>query len=223
MAGSLVGRPSSRADGESGPTRRSLAPSSSATRSRSTSTWSSPRIANGAYPRGGRAELSCRSLATLARRLLGVSGLPLGRGLGPGKSRRPLCTAKPDRVGRLPAIPTVVQPTPDRLRPDGPHLPWIKQAKPYGKAACPFDARDKGAQLRLRVRGRAPASRRNGRLRFILQARLEREGPLELGPEGLGCLPWRNGGARINPAERPKHPSLPCHHSPSYARLIGPG
>src|SRR5215211_3634079 len=189
MAGSLVGRPSSRADGESGPTRRSLAPSSSATRSRSTSTWSSPRIANGAYPPGGRAELSCRSLATLARRLLGVSGLPLSRGLGPGKARRTLRTAKPDGVGRLPAVPAVVQPTPDRLRPDGTDLPRIKQAEPDGEAAGAFDARDQGAQLRLGVRGRAPAGRRNGRFRFILQARLEREDPLELFVMKRGVVP----------------------------------
>jgi hypothetical protein len=50
-----------------------------------------------------------------------------------------------------------------------------------------------------------------------MQARLEREGPLELGPEGLGGLPWRYGRALINPAEGPEHPSLLCHHAPSYA------
>src|SRR5215211_1351469 len=48
MAGWLVGRPWSRADGESGPTRRSLAPSSSATRSRSTSTSPSLRTVESA-------------------------------------------------------------------------------------------------------------------------------------------------------------------------------
>src|SRR5215218_4817607 len=149
------------------------------------------------------------------RRLLGVLGLPLRRGLGPGKARRTLRTAKPDRVGRLPAVPTVIQPTPDRLRPDGTNLARIQQAEPDGEAAGPFHAGNQGAQLRLRVRGRAPAGGRNGRLRFIPQARLEREGTLELRPEGLGCLPWRNRRAPINPAERPEHASLPCHSSSS--------
>src|SRR5215218_5790548 len=105
--------------------------------------------------------------ATHGRRLLGVLGLPLRRGLGPGKARRPLRTAKPDGVGRLSAVPAVVQPTPDRLRPDGSYLPRIQQAEPDGEAAGPFHARDQGAQLRLGVRGGAPAGGRDGRLRFI--------------------------------------------------------
>src|ERR671925_1311138 len=49
MAGSLVGRPSSRADGESGPTRHFLAPSGSGTRSRSASMWPSLQTVDGAW------------------------------------------------------------------------------------------------------------------------------------------------------------------------------
>src|SRR5215211_3916818 len=153
--------------------------------------------------------------ASRGRRLLGVSGLPLSRGFGPGKARRTLRATKPDGISRLPAVPAVIQPTPDRLRPDGTHLARIKQAEPDREAAGPFDARDQRAQLRLGVRSSAPAGGRNGRFRFIPQARLEREGTLELGPERLGCLPWRNRRAPINPAQRPEHASLPCHSSSS--------
>src|SRR5512132_4323869 len=160
------------------------------------------------------AALPCRSLATGVRRLLGVPGLALRRRLGPNKGWCTLRAANPDCVGRLPAVPAFVQPTPDRLRPDGTHLTRIQQAEPDGEAACPFDARDKCAQLRLCVRGRAPAGGRNRRFSFAPQARLEPEGMLELRPQRLGCLPGRNGGAFVNATERPEPASLLCHHSP---------
>ncbi len=137
--------------------------------------------------------------ATRGRRLLGVFGLPLGRGLGAGKARCPLRAAKPDGVGRLPAVPAVVQPTPDRLRPDGPHLTRIQQAQPDGEAAGPFDAGDQGAQLRLGVRGGAPAGGRNGRFGFIPQARLEREGALELSRRASAASP----GGTAEPVSTP--------------------
>jgi hypothetical protein len=108
-------------------------------------------------PKVSAAALPCPFSASRGRRLLGVFGLPLCRGLGPGKARCPLRAAKPDRVGRLPAVPPVIQPTPDRLRPKGPHLPRIKQAEPDGEAAGPLHARNQSA---LSAKARSNSARR---------------------------------------------------------------